>query len=413
MRLKDTISYFQKTALLVIVLVISLPTFANELRLYGYLAWNVEKVFDELSIDDQGNTVKEDAPREISLASFNLMMQSQISEDFKVFVNLSGAGGETVEVANMWGEWTINPYFNIRLGKTYRRFGLYNEQLDAVPLYMGIEPPELFDKDHLMISRTTLTMFHGAVSLDNGSVLYSVSTDNGEGGPKDDQLPLGFDVRYETDESDLIFGVSGYSSNGETTSDVAVGEGSPKNGVLPWMSEDDFTVFGGFYEQLFFEKWRVQIEFWQAEHNATRDAEATLTVVQNAGLNSRQLSRFLLNDTAPATVNNIDANGDYDVSTWYLRTGYHFYRESGEWMPYFQWDHFKNEETIQNKDYGGDNEAGLSDDGEFQKVTVGLVYRPVPAVAFKLDASTHIQEFNGKSESYPELRFDASYIFGQ
>ena len=34
-------------------------------------------------------------------------------------------------------------------------------------------------------------------------------------------------------------------------------------------------------------------------------------------------------------------------------------------------------------------------------------------IAMKLDASMHIQEFNGSTERYPEIRFDVSYIFGR
>ena len=61
--------------------------------------------------------------------------------------------------------------------------------------------------------------------------------------------------------------------------------------------------------------------------------------------------------------------------------------------------------------FGGDNEAGLSDDGQFVKVTGGMVYRPDPAVALKVDGSTHIQQFNGETIQYPELRASLSYFW--
>ena len=73
----------------------------------------------------------------------------------------------------------------------------------------------------------------------------------------------------------------------------------------------------------------------------------------------------------------------------------------------------KTQKQFKTKNYGGDNEAGLSDDGAFSKSTIGVIYRPVPQVAFKLDSSTHFQKFNSKDESYSEIRFDAYYIFGQ
>ncbi len=36
---------------------------------------------------------------------------------------------------------------------------------------------------------------------------------------------------------------------------------------------------------------------------------------------------------------------------------------------------------IQEKDFGGDNEAGYADDGKFLKPSLGVVYKPDPAVA--------------------------------
>lgn len=110
---------------------------------------------------------------------------------------------------------------------------------------------------------------------------------------------------------------------------------------------------------------------------------------------------------------NVDTNGEYAINTWYVRAGYSLLRESGAWVPYALWDFYENEESIQSKAWDGDNEAGLADDGTFHKATVGLIYRPVPAVAFKFDASAHIQEFNGDNEMSPEIRIDASYIFGR
>ncbi|MDD9940239.1 MAG: hypothetical protein OXU20_04155, partial [Myxococcales bacterium] len=68
--------------------------------------------------------------------------------------------------------------------------------------------------------------------------------------------------------------------------------------------------------------------------------------------------------------------------------------------------------TIAKKDLGGDGEAGISDDGKFQKYTLGTVFRPVPQVALKLDGSAHVQDFNGKSEFYPEIRISFSYLWG-
>lgn len=381
--------------------------------IYGYLAWRVEKVWDELSLDGLGNTVKEDAPREITLPYFNIMAQDEVGDNVRFFFNLSGADGEGINVQNAWGEYTVNQYLNIRLGKIYRRFGLYNELLDAVPTYIGIEPPELFDGDHLILSRTTSAMIHGWTPIGDGELTYTFTLDNGEGGPTaDENLPIGFDFRYNWGFGNYTVGISGYNSGGDTTSDVGVGEGSPNTGVLPWMAADDFSVIGAFGE-FQINQWLIQVEYWDASHDAVRDPDSVVQVINNANVNDAQLNRFLLDPNGAVNAANVDTNGDYDITTWYLRTGYSFETAKGEIQPYFQWDYYKNPETIASKTWGGDAEAGLADDGEFVKWTLGVIYRPVPEVAFKLDTSTHIQDFNGRSETYPEIRFDVSYIFGR
>ena len=391
----------------------ALPVYSNaeDTRIYGYLSWRVEKVWDELSLSG-AQTVKSDAPREITIPSFNIMLQSRINDRAKVFANINGSDAGELDVRNVWGEYKFSDRVNIRIGETYRRFGLYNEILDAVPTYIGIEPPELFDKDHLIVSRETLFMLHGIASLGGGDLRYSFTVDNGEGGPTDeDNIPLGFDFRYEWNLGQYLVGLSGYTSNGDTTSDVGVGEGSPSTGVLPWMASDDFDVFG-YYGQFQVNNWSFQGAYWEASHNAVRDPNAVVTVVNNAGVNSAQLARFLINPAGAVTVGNVNTDGDYDIETWYFRAGYTISSGQKEFVPYMQWDFYSNPETIRSKTYGGDNEAGLADNGEFSKATVGIIYRPFSELAVKLDFSTHMQDFNGSSESYPEVRFDVSYIFG-
>jgi len=71
----------------------------------------------------------------------------------------------------------------------------------------------------------------------------------------------------------------------------------------------------------------------------------------------------------------------------------------------------KHPEVIENKDFGGDAESGLADDGIFWKPSAGLVYRPLPNVAIKLDGSYHIQKVSGQNVAYPELRLDFSFAF--
>ena len=84
----------------------------------------------------------------------------------------------------------------------------------------------------------------------------------------------------------------------------------------------------------------------------------------------------------------------------------------GEFGPYLQWDAYRNPELVASKKFGGDDEAGAADDGAFTKATAGIVYRPIPQVAFKFDASQHRYTLLGRAVSYPELRLDLSYAFG-
>lgn len=382
----------------------------RELHIYGYFSTRYETPFSVPDVID-GEVVDENPPGEWSFPSFHLMFQSQIGKQFRIFVNINGDDADDINLRNMWGEYNVNRSFTLRAGKSYRRFGLYNEILDAVPSYLGVEPPELFDSDHLIVSRTTTLMAHGSTDLGSGTFNYSVSTDNGEGDRIENTVPLGFDLNWESGLGNLVLGLSAYTSNGETTSDVGVGEGSPKSGVLPWMQTDDFNVFGGYVESIH-GGFSLQAEYWRSSHDGVRNPSAILTLVDEAGLNPRQMSRFLIDPSGPAVPENVRTVADYEIETWYVRTGYSFSTKYGEVVPYLFWDWYSNPETIESKTYGGDNEAGASDDGEFDKPTIGVVFRPTETVAIKLDGSSHIYKLNGENVSYPEIRFDVSFVFG-
>ncbi|MFQ5570362.1 MAG: hypothetical protein ACE5G0_11845 [Rhodothermales bacterium] len=395
---------------LLFVFIGTTPAFSqSNLDLYGYFSTRYEKVFGEPSLEN-GAIVREDAPGEWSNPFLNVMLQHQLGDKFRVFVNLNGAGGE-VAVRNFWGEYAIAPYFRVRIGRIYRKFGLYNELLDAVPTYYGIEPPELFDKDHLIVSRTSTVMVYGTFNAGPGQVEYSLATDNGEGGPMEGVIPVGWDLKYRKGFA-YTLGFSGYTSGGETTSDVGVGSGSPRTGVLPWMAGDKFSVIGAYGEAILGSV-TLQGAFWYSNHNAERDPASVLAVIEGADPNAAQLRRFLHNVDEPFTADNVNIDGDYSVKTWYLRAGYSFITEVGEVAPYVQWDWYNNPETVGSKKWGGDNEAGVADDGIFNKATLGVVFRPIPNVAVKLDGSSHIYKLGGDTVQYPELRFDVSYVFGQ
>jgi len=71
----------------------------------------------------------------------------------------------------------------------------------------------------------------------------------------------------------------------------------------------------------------VQSEYWSSEHNAQRDPGSVITIVQNAGLNSTQLARFLVNPGKnPEALQKADIVefANYTIQTWYVRAGYSF-----------------------------------------------------------------------------------------
>jgi hypothetical protein len=379
-------------------------------QIYGYFATRLEKSF-QTPFDDNGRVGRENGVQEWSQPFFNVMMQHQFESRFKAFINLNGAGAGEIDVRNVWGEYSHSNAFNVRAGKIYRKFGLYNEILDAVPTYYGIEPPEAFDADHLLISRTTNLMVYGAVRAGEGRLNYAFTSDNGEGRDIEGNVPLGYDLNYNFGRGSYTLGVSGYLSNGATNGDREVGEGSPRSGVLPWMARDSFNVVNA-YAEARTGAFTFQAEWAQANHKAERDVDAVLAVVEGGNLNPRQRARFLIDPNAAATASNVNTRGDYKVQLWYVRAGWSKETSKGEVGPYVQYDWYSNPETVGPKRVGGDAEAGNTDDGKFSKITAGVVFRPVPQVAFKVDGSVFQYRFLGERIAYPELRFDLSYAFG-
>ncbi|MFN3201114.1 MAG: hypothetical protein ACE366_22130 [Bradymonadia bacterium] len=382
-------------------------------RIYGFIDSYFEKVAQTpASIDANGDTVYEDNPYEFDVPNLHLMVQGVIGGKYRYFLNLAapGSGGiggdEGLAVRNAWVEAPIaGNALQVRWGKTYRRFGLYNEILDAVPTFIGIEAPELLDKDHLIVTRTTNLMVHGSIPFGDNAVQYALMTGNDE--RTDGAFPLGGDLRFKIG-SGIQFGTSVYSSGGKASPTRGVGDGSPRGGVLNWMTEDEYLVFGG-YAELKQDGLILQAAFWQASHEGTRDPSSVLSLI-DAGLNERQLARFGLNGPNP-TEADVVTEANYDIITYYVRAGYAMETSVGEFTPYLQWDHYENPETIASKSFGGDGEAGLTDDGAFDKATIGTIWRPISPVALKLDGSAHIQDFNGKQEIYPEVRLSFSYFW--
>jgi hypothetical protein len=386
----------------------------SPVHLYGYFSTRYEKTF---AVTGPNGTIDEASPADFAYPFFNLMGQYSINDQFRVFININGAKATTLDLRNFWGEYSAFRALNFRIGKIYRKFGLYNEILDAVPTYYGIEPPELFDTDHLMISRTTMAMVYGSIDLGPGSVNYSASTDNGEGdplfAPEKGAYPFCYDLQYSFDGGNYTLGTSGYSTFGDAKPNVAINGGSPKSGVLNWMDHDRFTIFG-LYAEAKISNLTLQAEYWSSSHNGVRDTAKVKTVVQSAGISDIQRGRFLIDPSAtgPVRGTNVRTDAPFVIKTWYVRAGYSFETGIGEIAPYVQWDWYQNPETIANKTYGGDDEAGVADDGTFNKSTVGIIYRPVASVAVKFDQSYHFYKSNGEDVRYPEIRLDFSFTFG-
>lgn len=381
-------------------------------KLYGFIDSYYEKVARTPdSVDEDGNTVYVENPGEFDVLNFNVMVQGSIYDKYRFFINLAGPGAgsttddEPIAVRNAWVEAPLIPgYLNIRAGKTYRRFGLYNEILDAVPTFIGIETPEIFDKDHLMVTRTTNLMLHGAADVGPGTLNYALTTGNDE--RASGAFPVGADVNLDT-AFGLKIGSSFYTTGGDASPSRGMGEGSPRGGVVNWMAKDQFILFGG-YAQLQKAGLILQLEAWQANHDATRDADAVAQLT-DGWLNPTQMRRFYVNgDPADGAI----TEAKYKIRTGYIRAGYEIpIGDLSSVTPYIQGDYYSNPETVKEKDYGGDEEAGLADDGKFLKYTAGVVVRPVSQVALKVDGSAHQLQYNNKTDYYPEIRISFSYLW--
>ena len=387
-------------------------------KVYGFIDAHLEKVAaTPAGVDGSGDTVMASNPAEWDIPNLVVMVQGNYAAKFRYFLNLQapGAGSVTDDeglvVRNAWVEAPLyGDWLTMRFGKTYRRFGLYNELLDAVPTYNAIEPPELFDKDHLLLTRTTNLMFHGKVGSGENFLAYALQTGADE--REKDQVPLGVDVRFSR-AGLFTVGSSFYTTGGKAVPSRAVGDGSPRGGVINWMAQDEYMAYGAF-AQAYVAGLTIEVEGWQATHDGVRDPASIVALDQAGALNARQFERFFGDACAPGACieSDVITEAKYEVTTGYVGLAYDlFFAKTGGITPYGRLDFYDNPETIAEKDFGGDDEAGLADDGQFIKSTVGVIWRPNPAVAFKVDGSTHTQQFNGESITYPEIRISLSYLW--
>lgn len=382
---------------------------------YGFINTNLEQVFQRPTIDDDGTSVVKNGPLTWTrVRDFHIYGNQNISSKISVFFNLARNEREGLEIRNAYGNFELEKFFQVQVGKMYRNFGLYNSKLDQTPSFIGIEPPELFDIDHLFLTRTTSFALHGVLPTGENEISYFLSTENGEGGAKTGILPLGWDLRYKSDATSLIIGTSGYTSGGYVSPIRDITSPKSYGGVLPWMDKDKFYVFGVFVEKKL-GRFLIQSEYYTSPHTAMRNASQTLEIVEEANISRYQRDRFLGNNASKSNVDlteeDVVRKVSYVAQTWYIRLGYDIPTRVGQFVPYLFLDYIANSEIIQNQNYGGDNEAGISDDGVFYKPSLGLLYRPQQEVAIKLDASVHTQKVNGAMVSYPEIRLDFSFAF--
>jgi hypothetical protein len=135
--------------------------------------------------------------------NFHIYGKGNFTRKISYLFNLA-YNDDFIEVRNAWGNFVFKDGFQVRVGKMYRKFGLYNERLDQSPTFIGIEPPEMLDSDHLFLTRTTSFMIHGQFQNSQRVISYALMTDNGENGPQKSVIPVGWDLRYKSYKNSLL-----------------------------------------------------------------------------------------------------------------------------------------------------------------------------------------------------------------
>ena len=398
-------------------LVLSLAFSQEPLKIYGYGSLYFEKAspWSNAPAGTKGD------PGEVAFSHLNIMMQKNITDKIKFFVNLAAPDAQGVIVRNFWGEYAFSDMLKLRVGKIYRPFDQFNELLDAAPTYLGMEPPEIYDKDHLMLPRTGKIMLHGAMPIGSNFLKYSYMLDSDEQFKVSDgskiTLSHGWDVKFSMLDDKLTIGHSGYLGNERNGTEIGLGQGSPNGGVLPWMATDKYSVFGGYFNAKI-GNISLMGGYTMSQHKAVRDTGAILTLFANTSLNAAQDKNFFGSTAGAATHTGADVvtSANYTVTAYYIRLGYTITKdkvpfELGEITPYVFFEGYSNPETIAEKTWGGDNEAGWADDGVFYKPTVGLVFKPAYNMALKLDFGPHIFKSGGQTVKYNEFRTELSFMF--
>ncbi len=363
-------------------------------NIYGY----IDTQFHELAFAGgfADNSIAQREVREendIYAVNLNVMFQGHLFQRYHWFLNFGATnaadiaeGDSSIGIRNAWVEVPLwRDRLILRAGKTYRRFGLYNEILDAAPTFPGVEAPEFLVRGQLLLTRTTNIMLHGVWLNGENRLMYTLHTGSDE--RADTQVPIGGDLRYAIGDSWLI-GSSGYWTGGAARPTRTVGAGQPEGGVINWMTTDEYVVFGG-YLQLRRNALLVQVEYWRAMHDAKRNPFA-VEPLGDLELNERQCERFF-NGVADPMPSDVNIDAEYEVQTAWARFAYDLaVGAMGTFTPYLHIEWYSHPEAIEGAALGG-NEAGLSDDGQFFRSALGFAYRPVPQVALKTEINPHFQ----------------------
>lgn len=390
------------------------PAFSTDV--YGYIdAQFSELLFTGgLPAEEQAHIEQEKREEKPRFGlNLNLMLQGTIVQRYHWFLNLGsqrasdpGDPDVPIGVRNAWVEAPIyRELLQLRVGKTYRRFGLYNEILDAAPTFPGVEQPEFLVAGQFLLTRTTNVMLHGSWLRGEDRLVYTLHT--GQDEATGSRLPVGGDARYGLGDL-LLFGSSFYWSN-RSAPTRAVGEGQPLGGVINWMDHDEFVVVGG-YAQLTRGPLLVQVEYWRGDHDAERDPTETLILSDRAELNDRQRERLFGGERNP-TVDDVNIAAEYAVQTAWSRIAYEIDLGSpGAITPYVHFEWYSHPEGIEGKELGG-NEAGLADDGVFYRTVGGMVYRPVPQIALKAEVNPHLQKVDADWTIVAPFQASLSYYW--
>ncbi|KAA3596586.1 MAG: hypothetical protein DWQ06_15050 [Calditrichaeota bacterium] len=376
------------------------------INFYGYLSTNYEDL-SSITRPSAVDTIETENFNPVSgweHKDFHLLFQSIISDKFKAFGHLSVNDAEEIELRNYWGEFTASEKFKISGGKIYRPFGLYNETLDASASFVGIDAPEYLDENHPIVPRTTTLLFHGGGNLERNHFRYAISFDSGEQNDGT-ALAYGWDVSNEFYDIFKV-GYSFYRTEEKRGPKNKIGEGSPEGGVLPWVANEKYFVWGG-YLQADYWNFTLQSAWWKANHKGQRSQEQLQILKDSAALNDFQRVRFF-----GTSENTFNLDFDYAVKTWFTKIYYTWDSEkTGQWIPYYNFEFYQNPETISEVEFGGDDKAGNSDGGKFNKHTFGFSYKPNSKIAFKTDVSTYRYTLDTKKEHFNAFRIQFAYTF--